>query len=306
MQQIILDLEWNQKYYGCDIIRGTQLTGEIIQIGAVKVDAEYRPIDTFKILIKPIYYRILHRKVAKLTGLTREDLNYGFPFPRAFKFFRQWCGKDFCFLTWGPDDLQILSENMSIHQLSPSWIPVSYDVQRIYSRWYLNDDHAHALLEAVESFGEPASEAHDALHDSMNTAAVCRHLDMSAAIRDYGEVAPLDRLRPLLQTDLDVSYVTRDDAILAESTSSFVCPFCGSQARCSNWLTKKASRISLGKCDAGDEFFVRLNFSFLGENKYRPRRLVYELTPERKDAYAALQARAVSRSEALCTATDNI
>ena len=43
------------------------LKGEIIQIGAVKVDERFRTLDTFNVMICPKYYTKLHSKVASET-----------------------------------------------------------------------------------------------------------------------------------------------------------------------------------------------------------------------------------------------
>lgn len=304
MQRIILDLEWNQAYYDRKTIRGIQLTGEIIQIGAVKVDDEYRVIDTFKALVKPVYYRELHRKVSQITGLTPEDLKLGFLFKEAMKYFRNWCGNDFCLLTWGPDDLEILAENLLIHKLSPKWIPTSYDVQRIYSRWYRNEERRHALLDAVAEFDETASQAHDALHDAKNAAIVCRHLDMETAIRDYTSIAPLENIYPLSQTEYFRFFSSRDEALDDKSITTFSCPFCSATTRSYGWVTKRESRVGLGICDSGDEFFIRLNFSRASGAKFRPRRLVYELTQERRDRYETILEQALDRSSKHCHVTN--
>ena len=109
MNYIVLDLEWNQPFDMKSMVRSpVRLHGEIIQIGAVKLDESYHILDTFKIMVSPKHYTKMHKKVTKLTGITTEDLQYGFQFPVAFKYFRKWCGEEFAFLTWGPDDVEML------------------------------------------------------------------------------------------------------------------------------------------------------------------------------------------------------
>ena len=116
MNYIVLDLEWNQPYDMKSMVKKpVMLHGKIIQIGAVKLDESYHILDTFKIMVSPKCYPKMHRKVAKLTGIKTEDLQYGFQFPVAFKHFSKWCGNDFAFLTWGTDDIKILRENMILY-----------------------------------------------------------------------------------------------------------------------------------------------------------------------------------------------
>ena len=56
MNYIILDLEWNQAIKKMKLY----LEGEIIQIGAVKLNEFFEKIETFKIGIAPKYYKKLH------------------------------------------------------------------------------------------------------------------------------------------------------------------------------------------------------------------------------------------------------
>lgn len=59
------------------------LHDEIVQIGAVKLDENYHILDTFKIMVSPKYYTKMNKKVSKLTKITTEERQYGFPFPVA-------------------------------------------------------------------------------------------------------------------------------------------------------------------------------------------------------------------------------
>lgn len=66
MEYVIFDLEWNQPFAN-DISfmkrTGLPVSGEIIQIGAVKLDAKLELIDTFSMLIKPQYLTRMHKHV---------------------------------------------------------------------------------------------------------------------------------------------------------------------------------------------------------------------------------------------------
>ena len=83
-------------------------------------------------MITPQYYTKMHKKVSDLTKITTEELQYGFSFPAALKYFRAWCGKEFIFLTWGTDDITTLHANLELHGLDSAWIPESYDIQPIF------------------------------------------------------------------------------------------------------------------------------------------------------------------------------
>lgn len=84
MNYIVLDMEWNRPFNMKSMVKKPlMLHGEIVQIGAVKLDENYHILDTFKIMVSPKYYTKMNKKVSKLTKITTEELQFGFPFPVA-------------------------------------------------------------------------------------------------------------------------------------------------------------------------------------------------------------------------------
>ena len=72
MYYITLDLEWNQAYAQKALAVQRQLScrlrGEVIQIGAVKLDKNMNVCGSYQIIVKPKYFKKLHRHVSELTG----------------------------------------------------------------------------------------------------------------------------------------------------------------------------------------------------------------------------------------------
>ena len=65
MNYIVLDMEWNQPWPGSPSskkVLPVTIRGEIIQIGAVRLDQEGGPGDEFQIMVAPKYYRRLDRR----------------------------------------------------------------------------------------------------------------------------------------------------------------------------------------------------------------------------------------------------
>ena len=90
---VLFDLEWNIGYKPYIFnYHGVQQTfrGEIIEIGAVKLNEDMTPGEEFKIDVKPVYFKRMHYKVKKLTGFDRERLAAGVSFPEALAQFRAW------------------------------------------------------------------------------------------------------------------------------------------------------------------------------------------------------------------------
>ena len=124
---IVLDLEWNQPFSTRSMVTTpVRLHGEIIQIGAVKLNEQLEIVDTFKVMVKPKYYPYMHRKISRLTQISNADLAYGFPFKQALAYFTAWCPEDAVFLTWGNEDFKILHSNISVHIPLPPLSPMRY------------------------------------------------------------------------------------------------------------------------------------------------------------------------------------
>ena len=69
---IVLDLEWNQCPYGKKK-EDPKLPFEIIEIGAVKLDASFRNVGTFHETIRPVLYRRLHYMTRSVIHMTEND-----------------------------------------------------------------------------------------------------------------------------------------------------------------------------------------------------------------------------------------
>ena len=183
MNYIVLDMEWNQPWPGSPSARKVlpvQIRGEIIQIGAIRLTEDQQVADEFQIMIKPKYYRHLNRRVSKLTGIKETRLTEeGVPFPVAMEQFRDWCGDDIVFLTWGFDDIGILRENLQLHGLDTGWTDRWYNAQMIFNAQTDGSTSQKALKTAMEAFGiEATRPAHDALGDAYHTALICARLDL--------------------------------------------------------------------------------------------------------------------------------
>ena len=181
MNYIVFDLEWNQPSSKDEkITEPIPFCGEIIQIGAVRLDEEFNVTGTFNVMVKPIFYVKMNSVVEKLTGIGDERLKAGTSFFDAYRNFIEFCGDEFCLLSWGGDDITVLKANMKIHGISVEKFPPTYNLQRIFGRQVAKTKKQVSLEDAVFLLGEPPYLAHDALNDAMSAALVCKHLNLSA------------------------------------------------------------------------------------------------------------------------------
>ena len=167
MNYVVVDLEWNQAMSSKSSVFNKlpiHLRGEIIEIGAVKLDENLRPAEEFTIDVKPVYFRRMHYKVKKITGFDKDRLAKGHSFPEAMQLFREWCGDGVTFLTWGCDDQGIMEQNIIIHDLDWDWIDGWVNLQMIYNLQTGGDKNQKSLASAMEHFEiEQTRVAHDAL-----------------------------------------------------------------------------------------------------------------------------------------------
>lgn len=233
MYYITLDLEWNQAYAEKALAvqkrLSRRLRGEVIQIGAVKLDKNMNPCGSYQVIVKPKYFKKLHKHVSVLTGITQEQIDLGSPLPEAAERFRKWCGKDFVFLTWGPDDIPMLKENFRVHDLPSSWLDTTYDLQMIFNRQTDDGTKQRSLEYAMDYFEIPQTlPAHDALNDAYFTALVAAKLDVADGIRRYNEQRGSLLLEKVIgDADAgDDGYVTIKEMLDDEIVKNPVCPIC--------------------------------------------------------------------------------
>ena len=281
MNYIIFDLEWNQPPdENSAVTAPVNLTGEIVQIGAVKLDDSFRVVDELRLYIRPQFYTRMHRRIASLTGIRDKDLQEkGCPFPEAFARFQQWCGEEFAYMTWSTSDLPMLVENMLLHRLDQYELPVCYDIQRIFDREIMRSSQRHSLDHALEILNEKGDTAHDALHDARNTAKVCAHLDLEEYLEEYGSRVffgpPDDRL-----------YANTREVLEDGSLSRFPCPWCGEEIACEPWLPYySGTYLAMGTCSEGDEFIVQLEVEKHGPGTCCARRLFYGMSDDLWEIY---------------------
>ena len=317
MNYVVVDLEWNQAMSSKSSVFNKlpiHLRGEIIEIGAVKLDENMRPTEEFTIDVKPVYFRRMHYKVKKITGFDKERLSRGFSFPEALARFREWCGDGVTFLTWGCDDQGILEQNIIIHDLDWDWISGWVNLQLIYNLQTGGDKNQKSLASAMEHFEiEQTRIAHDALGDAYNTALVSTHLDMKEGLRLYPDAARILASRmpnykpaeensgpEALFHESSEGFESKAAAFADERLSNIPCPVCGQPLVGTRWVNQGDQRyMNLFSCAEHGSFLARVRFRKDPVNgSWTANRLLYEADEELQDFYKskASQSRRRGRS----------
>lgn len=179
----VLDLEFNQAF---DFGDGggepnPACRFEIIQIGAVKLDANYEITDEFSINIKPELYKKIHPYVEKITGLTISDFVDAPSFNEAYAEFHNFMGQDKILGTWGYSDIKALYRNIIFNNILKQPIIINYvDIQKIATQYLKYSKGGNiGLKNAVELFGIKIDESkhfHNAFADAYYTAQVLKKI----------------------------------------------------------------------------------------------------------------------------------
>ena len=299
MDYIVLDMEWNQPWPGSPSSKKplpVQIRGEIIQIGAVRLTEASTVADEFQVMVKPKYYRHLNRRVSKLTGIKETRLrDEGIPFPEAMERFRQWCGEDIVFLTWGFNDIGILRENLRLYSLEEGWTERWYNAQMIFNAQTDGSNSQKALKTAMETFGIEASRpAHDALGDAYHTALICAKLDLERGTREYDQALKSHEngfhgaeLPGCIDRKVFYDYADKHAALSAMAGAENICPVCGGKMLGSRWFAQPGRRyMDLATCPVDGKFLIRVRLSQQEDGRIRVSRLTYEATSEAAEAYA--------------------
>ena len=255
---VVFDLEMNQGYkpYTFDYCGVEQnLRGEIIQIGAAKVDENFKVLDTFSVTMKPKIFRKLHHHVAKVTGLTKEILDAGCSTKEGVKRFLDWCGEDCVLLEWGLDDVPVLKQNLLLLGLDVNFPQDWYDVQQMVSAQFPPAEGEKMNLEAVVERLEVPQERpfHDALCDVLYTCEVAQRLDAEKAFASYPteEMTLLESLSRKGEVSGFTLFRGSVDGMAwkqKELIGTALCPHCGGKLIPADFWGKWASHCHYSLC----------------------------------------------------------
>lgn len=231
---IVFDLEWNQSSY----TPNHRMPHEIIEIGACRVDRDYRVVDTFSAVIRPRLYKKLDKHIKSVTGITEDELAGGRPFSDVFGDFIHWCGDDALLCTWGRDDFPVLRRNAAFF-MTPMPFEPPVDAQLVFAHACLHSAHQqmnlHNALETMQITVDVP--AHRAVYDAQCTAALLASIDEAVAAMDDTARAQLDRTllreRRIAASTLrsvPTKYVYQSEALMDQRLMAADCPICGRRA----------------------------------------------------------------------------
>ncbi len=197
MNYIVIDLEFNQPFNFVDNTKGVsnpKIPFEIIQIGAVKLDEDFKKINSINLLIKPTVYKRLHPFVKKITGFSSKDFSDSLSFTEAFLSFVKFCGDDESILcVWGDNDIKLLFKNALFYKLDVKVLPHKFiNVQQIAGKFLKEPDgKLIGLKNAITLLDIPMDDPfHNAFFDAVYTSLVLKKLKDTPIKINTFKVAP--------------------------------------------------------------------------------------------------------------------
>lgn len=188
MDYVVMDLEFNWPY-GNELSEnnGVKLRDEIIEIGAVKLNASLHGVGTFNTYVHPIAYTNVNKSVHKLTGISTDMLWRSNAFPVVIQRFIDWCGDDCIFISWSDRDIKVIKDNMLYHGIDINGLPACYDIQKMFDDQVSKLGQAIALSRAIAALeiNFRGKHMHDALCDAVGTAEVLKRLDLENGLDEY-------------------------------------------------------------------------------------------------------------------------
>lgn len=229
MNYIVFDMEWNQPYSKESAIQSPiYFSGEIIQIGAIKLNEQAEAIDCIDLLIAPTFYKKLHHRIKKMTGIDQQTLKDKKKFKEAISEFRDWCGTDCLLLSWGYDDIQMLRDNILMHDLDEDWLPPCLNLQGIFNHQISHENRQFSLEYAMEQLNiAPSLQAHNAFNDAIYTARVAKCLDLREGIRNYQELNGVLWHSMHSTKEFFPTFRTKEKALADPKLKKVTCPICG-------------------------------------------------------------------------------
>ena len=317
---IVFDLEWNQSSYNPN----HRMPHEIIEIGACRVDREYRVVDTFSRLIRPRLYKRLDKHIKKVTGMTEAELENGGTFADVFADFIAWCGEDAQLVTWGRDDFPVLRRNAAFHQTQMPFEP-PIDAQLVFGGACLGACHQQMNLHAAMERQNIVMEvpAHRAVYDAQCTAALLCGIDEAVNALEEAKRAQLEatierekRIAASVLLSLPTHHAYQTDALADERLMNIACPKCGRRTAFDTpWFDSGREKyMAIASCPAHGFAYGQMHFKraqngllIMHQRVYtaseaevidvRERYRLYQLTPPRKRHHRLNMEDAARRSE---------
>ena len=270
---VVFDMEWNQPIYGKEYdIDVSTLTGEIIEIGAVKYVYENGHIiktKSFSRDIKPVVYTSIHYHVKKVTNKTNSDLQRGVSFARAYNDFANFIGSAQILIGWGNSDPAMLKQNLKFFDMDDDLHIYFLDLQPVFSLFGGERGRQRSVEFAVDYYGITKSNGfHSATSDAIYTGKIFEKIFECNKTAQVLSAISSSAIDPDVVSEYTfVGSPSKDPAKAFEGVDAFwkKCPICDST------LSEKIPRFRIRKSEYA-LFYCRNHGEFFARNRAKKNR----------------------------------
>lgn len=297
MNYVILDLEWNQPAGRANMVTSpVMLYGEVIRIGAVRLDEALGETGRHHGCVIPKYYKTMNTSVGRVTGLQSRAMTYGMKFPAAFDLFMKWCGEDFVILTWGEEDEKILRSNLELHGMDKGRLPRFYDLQVIFDRLIVGTSRQYGIAAALEYYGLPSDlKAHDALNDAIYTSRIGIKMDFPKFLPGYDELTEKIEREKAERAERNVKVFENvpggTEVFTGKKYILCRCPGCKKiMRRGAFYFDTPDSIVTKAVCTADGEYMVRVERRNADDGTYQVTRSVIRMNDDLREVCRRAEA----------------
>ena len=184
----VIDLEWTswkQNYYGKHLEKEKRKKWqkkEIIQIGAIKFDENYKIKNKLNLITKPKINKKLSKHIVDLTSITNKVIDKrGIEFLDGFKKLKKFSNKSFVFSNG--NDGKVLKENLNYNDYFYKGIKV-LNIKKILEKKYkIPKNYLHSpKLKTYFGYKYSKKRAHHALFDCQSIILAMKKMNFDSNI----------------------------------------------------------------------------------------------------------------------------
>ena len=155
---------------------------EIIEIGAVGLDARLQRVREFQCFVRPERYPVLSDFCTELTSITQAEVDAAEPFPAAYQAFLAWLGGETAglrFVSWSRyDHRQLMAQCRAAGLPRPAWEAI--DAKEEFTDWcrgHTGKRLRYGLSRALAHLEIPREgTAHRGIDDARSLVRVFQHI----------------------------------------------------------------------------------------------------------------------------------
>ncbi|MEC0180666.1 exonuclease domain-containing protein [Paenibacillus peoriae] len=146
---------------------------EIIEIGAVKVNANLEIISEFQAFIKPKLNPQLSDFCKSLTSISQQEIDMATYFPLVIYKFQEWIGKEPYYLcSWGFYDKSQLKKDCELHKIRTEWIRNHISIKHQHGK-LIGNDRGVGMERALKMLNLPLEGTHHrGIDDAKNISKI--------------------------------------------------------------------------------------------------------------------------------------